>query len=156
VARIPKLSIKVDIISPGGNRRSFESTENLAARTAFGIEKAFYFVGKTLVSEFNRQVLAKDKTGRIYIRRTRSGAKRRHRASAPGETPANRTGNYRRGIGFRVQGSKQLVFGNEVEYAGFLEIGTSRMGARPGLSNAIVASERSIIRNLADEIEDQL
>lgn len=150
------MSIKVDIISPGGNRRSFESAKGLAARTAFGIEKAFYFTGKNLISEFNRQVLAKDKSGRLYIRKTRSGARRRHRASASGETPANRTGTYRKGIGFRVQGSKQLVFGNSVEYAGFLEIGTSRMDPRPGLSNTIEASERNIIRNLSGSIEDQL
>jgi len=150
------MTINVDIVSPEGNKRSFKSVESIAANTAFGIEKAFYFVGKNLMSEFSRQVLEKNKTGRIYIRRTRSGAKRRHRASAPGETPANRTGTYRKGIGFKVQGAKQLVFGNDVEYAGFLESGTSRMKPRPGLSNTIKASERDIIRNLSSEIEDLL
>lgn len=150
------MSIKAEIISPDGNKRSFESAENIAANTAFGIEKAFYFTGKNLISEFNRQVLSKEKSGRLYIRRTRTGARRKHIASGPGETPANRRGMYRKGIDFNVQGAVQLVFGNSVEYAGFLEIGTSRMKARPGLSNTIEASERNIIRNFAGNIEAQL
>lgn len=147
------MSIKLDIIGPDSNRRAFESSENIAARTRFGVEKALWRSGKDIQQEFSRQVLAKDKSGRIYIRRDRIGRGRRHRSSAPGETPANRTGNYRKAFGFTVDGAHQLTVGNSAEYAGYLALGTSRMRKRPGLGNAIGASERSIIRNLSTSIE---
>lgn len=148
--------MKLDLVDATGNRRALESAKELGPNTRMGVQKALYFVGKDLQSEFNRQVLAKGKTGRIYIRRIKGGARRRHRASAPGETPANRTGNYRRNIGFKVQGWRNLVFGNSAKYAGYLEKGTRRMKPRPGLANTIKASERNIIRHLAEKIEGEV
>lgn len=150
------MSIRLDIVAPDGTIRALKSAENIAARTRFGIEKALWRSGKTIITEFKRQVIAKDKTGRLYIRRTAGGLRRRHRASAPGQTPANRTGNYRKSIGFSVDGAHQLTVGNSAEYAGFLEVGTSRMRARPGLANSIRSSERDIIRNLAGEVSDAI
>ena len=151
------MSIKLSIEAPGGNQRAFESAENIADSIRTGIEKAFWRSGKTLQKRFSEQVLDKSsKSGRIYIRKDRTGRRRRHQASAAGETPANRKGFYRRSSGFIVQGSKQLVFGNSAPYSGFLETGTSRMKARPGLANTIRSSERDIIRNFATEMSDEI
>lgn len=134
----------------------YPAAEGIAARTRFGVEKALWQSGKDIKKEFNKQVLAKDKTGRIYFRRTKGGAKRKHQASAPGQTPANRTGTYRKAFDFVVQGHHQLTIGDSAPYAGFLETGTSRMKARPGLQNAIRASERDILRNLSGDVEAAL
>ncbi len=150
------MSIQLDIVISTGDTTIKVSAEKLAANTRFGVEKALWRSGKDVRKEFSRQVLAKDKTGRLYIRRTSGGAKRRHIASAPGETPANRTGTYRKGFDFSVDRSDQLTIGNTVDYALWLEVGTKRMRARPGLANAIKASERDIIRNLTGEIERAL
>jgi hypothetical protein len=149
------LSIKVKIIGSDGNQKAYESAGNIAANTKFGIEKAFYFIGKDLIGEFNRQVLAKNKTGNLYIVR-RGKTRRRHIASAPGETPANISGAYRKGIGFKVDGANQLVFGNSTEHASYLENGTRFMKKRPGLGNTVKSSERTIIRDLSSNIEDRL
>lgn len=149
------MSIKVDIISQSGNRYAIESTQNIAHNTKRGIERSLFFVGKQLKAEFNKQVLAKDKTGRLYIRKAKNGARRRHIASAAGETPANRTGNYRWAIGAKISGN-ELAFGNAAEYAGFLEFGTSKMKPRPGLANSIKAQERNILKTLADNIESAI
>ena len=147
------MSIKLSIEGGDNGFRFYDSAKNLAANTHFGIEKAFWQSGKDITAEFSKQVLAKTKTGRLYIIR-----KRKHRASAAGETPANITGNYRKSIGFIVnQGTTpQLTIGNSAEYAGFLELGTSRMRPRPGLRNSISASERDIIRNLSTDIFEAL
>ena len=157
------MSIRLDIVAPDSNKRAIKSAENIAARTRFGIEKAWWRSGKDIHAEFNRQVLAKNKTGRLYVRRIKGGARRRHIASAPGETPANRTGAYRKAFDFSVDGAHQLAVGvNAVgsgpsrEYPRMLEVGTSRMQPRPGLANSIRASERDIIRNLAGGIEKAL
>ena len=144
-----QLSIKLDSAS----REAIKSIENIGIRTRFGIEKALWRSGKDVQSEFNKQVLAKDKTGRIYTRRIKGGARRRHQASAPGQSPANRTGAYRKSFDFEVRGEHELAVGATAPYAGFLELGTSRMQARPGLGNSIRASERDILRNLAGEVE---
>ncbi len=156
------MSIRLDIVAPDSNIRAIESAESIAARTRFGVEKALWHSGKDIHAEFNRQVLAKNKTGRLYIRRIKGGARRRHIASAPGETPANRTGAYRKGFGFSVDGAHQLAVGvagatdRPEEVPLWLEVGTRRMKARPGLANSIKASERDIIRNLSSEIEDAI
>jgi hypothetical protein len=139
-----------------GETRFFESAKNLKPHTEFGIQKALWKSGKDLSAEFSRQVLAKNKTGRLYIRVDKAGRRRKHVASAAGETPANRTGFYRKSRDFIVRTHKELVFGNTAEYSGFLERGTKRMAARPGLANAIKASERNILRNLTEDISGAL
>jgi len=144
------------IIEGSGNADAFDSLENIADNTRFALERAHYRNGKTLLKKFNEQVLSRNKTGRVYFRKDSIGRRRKHQSSAAGESAANRTGFYRKSTDFIVQGPKQLMFGNSAEYSGFLESGTSRMQARPGLLNAINASQRDMIRNYAEEIEDAL
>jgi HK97 gp10 family phage protein len=127
--------------------------------TLRGTQKAMWKVAKGIRTEFNKQVLAKDKTGVLYIRRTPGGYHKRHIASAPGETPANRTGYYRRSLKFDYSSGKHLgevVVKNTAEYSGYLELGTRFMKARPGMSNAIKANNRNIIRDLYIDIESSL
>lgn len=151
------MSIGLDIIDAKGNKSSFESAENIADNTVTGIEKAFWRSGKSLLKKFSEQVFDKSaKSGIIYIRKDKAGRRRRHQSSAAGESPANRTGFYRRNASFIVRGSKELVFGDSAPYAGFLERGTKRMKARPGLQNAVRASERNIIRNFATEMKEEI
>lgn len=147
----------LDIIDAQGNKKSLESALNLERHTGFGIDKALWQSGKDLISTFNKQVLSKDKSGRIYIRRDRLGRGRRHASSGAGESPANRTGFYRKSAGFNLnRGAKELAFGASAPYAGFLELGTTRMKPRPGLGNAVNASERDILRNFSSSIQGEL
>ena len=129
----------------------FRGIADIEANTRAGIRAAFFEVGKDLVDTFNKQVLAKDKSGRLYIRRDKIGHRRKHRASAAGQSPANRTGFYRKSVGYLNQTS-QLVFGNSAPYAGHLEVGTLFMKARPGLGNALEANQRNIMRDFNDGI----
>lgn len=62
------------------------------------------------------------KSGRIY------GS---HQASAPGESPATNSGNLYGSISKLVVNSLEHKIGTAVEYAAFLEHGTSRVAARP-------------------------
>lgn len=140
-----------------GGSGFYRSTEGIAAHTQLGLERAWWMSAKDIKGIFDKQVLDKSsKTGRIYFRRIKGGRKRRHQASAPGESPANRTGTYRKSFDFNVRGAKELAVGVTAPYGGFLETGTSRMAPRPGLRNAVRASERDIIRNLATEVENYL
>lgn len=101
---------------------------------------------RALQKRANYDVLHGRKTGRVYVIRTATGRRRRHRASAPGESHANRTGALRKSISFKVHGWERSEFGYGVAtaeanaapfYAAFLEFGTRRMAPRPTLQNAI-------------------
>lgn len=70
------------------------------------IRKAFYEIGKRLVAATNKAILKKPKHGKTYIIKGR-----KHTASAPGEAPANLTGNLRKSLDFEVRGSSQMLFG---------------------------------------------
>lgn len=63
--------------------------------------------------------------------------------SVPGEGPAVRTGRLRGSITWRIQSDAigpYADIGSAVEYAPFVELGTSNMGARPFLRPALVAA----------------
>lgn len=144
----------IEIIDAAGNSRIIESINNLSKNTRRGIDLSLFKIGKDLQKTFNEQVLSKNKTGRIYKIR-RNGVSKNHQSSAAGESPANISGFYRKSIGYNVS-SSELRFGNSAEYAGYLELGTSRMKARPGLGNAVKVNERNILRDLTDGILESI
>lgn len=137
--------------------------ENLAQRTKRGIRQGFFQLGSALKVDMNAEVLKKNKTGRVYIVRTSrgrrgTGRRRRHRSSAPGQTPANLTGNYRRAIGYQIHGSDSLEFGirDDVDYGDFLESGTSRMSPRPGVGNTVKKMQGQADEYFMGNIEKEL
>ena len=116
--------------------------------TKQSIRRAFFDLGRDLKHTANKEILRKPKGGRTYILRTRSGRRRRHVASAPGETHANLTGKLRRSLSWQVRGGQELEFGYGVgvpttEYGKFLENGTKRIKARPSLGNAVREVDRN-------------
>lgn len=125
-----------------------------ATGTKRALRQAWFEVGRHLTREANREILKGRKTGRVYIFRSPSGRRRRHRASAPGETHANLTGALRKSIGWKMTGARGGDFGYGVAggsrtappYAGAIEFGRDdgTIAPRPSLLNAINASERDI------------
>jgi len=143
-----------------GTQRVIVSIRNLPATNKRGIRQGMYFVGRDVRNTARQLILDRStKTGRIYI--VRKGSRRfKHQSSAPGQAPANLTGNLRRGIGFNVVGALRMEFGARAEYAPFLELGTTRMKRRPYLIAAInknigtaqVHFSREIERAIKNEI----
>jgi HK97 gp10 family phage protein len=147
-----------NIVERRTNRKVFLQVKQVPELTQRGIRQGFFKVGAALVADIRQEVLKKDKRGRVYIRRTRSGARRRHRASAPGQTPANRTGNYRKNAGYQIKGSDQMEFGirDGAPYGTFLENGTRRMSPRPGLGNTVKKKERDAEKFFQKAIEESI
>lgn len=140
------MGLDVKVRSERGNRKAFFQLSQVEKITRRSIRQAWFQLGKDLQAEANREILRRPKRGRVYIVRTRTGRRRRHVASAPGETHANLSGTLRRSISWKVHGTEQLDFGYGVsttlanaapEYAPFVEFGTRRMKPRPSLENAI-------------------
>jgi len=113
--------------------------------------KTAYQAGKTLLS-WIKQDMKKPKTGRVY--KSYFGVKGKYkqarfiRASAPSETPAVRTGNFRKSIDFTVIGNTKLEWGSgkgtATNYAKALEFGTKKMQPRQPLQRSMKANDGAI------------
>lgn len=77
-----------------------------------------------------------------------------HQSSAPGEAPASDSGHLAESIGMLAdnQSSSEVQIAAQAEYAGALELGTSRMAARPFLQPALM----EIAPDLKQEIRDAI
>lgn len=145
------------------NIKIFLNIKELPKAQSRWIRKAFYFIGKDLVKDANKLILKKPKHGHLY-RLRRNGLRRLHRASAPGEAPANFTGSLRQSLDFDVVGADRMQFGikekfqnrqgtpSGVQYGKFLELGTGKMAKRPYLLPTI----KSNYRNIRKHFETQL
>jgi len=147
-------------ITPGSKKVELRLS-NLKKLTKSGIEAAAHTSSKELMRTTSKEILRKPKSGITYITRNRAGARRRHVASAPGETHANFSGALRRSLGFTSSSSK-IEFGygvtrnNAPEYAERVEYGTSKMKARPSLMNGIKSETRNFQKNFDREIGKRL
>lgn len=151
--------------SNANNKKVFGKLEMLEPLMKKGIRQGMFKSGKSLIGRANAEILRKPKSGLVYIRVDRAGRRRRHVASAPGETHANMTGATRRSLSYQLHGISQLEFGYGVsqgksapEYAEFLEFGTpgGRMAARPSLRLALENQTGTIVQHFESEIAKQM
>lgn len=76
-----------------------------------------------------------------------------HQASAPGEPFANMTGNALLNTKtYEENGGLKGRVSGEAEYAAFLELGTSRMAARPVFRPAVANKSGEIVKAFKDNI----
>jgi hypothetical protein len=122
---------------------------------------AIYLVGK-VKDNLNRDQPYKKSTSTAIIRREggkTTHKKRRQRQlkgvyyyglaeSAPGEFPKKLTGHLQRSITYAMSKDRQQAFvGTGLDYGLFLEVGTTKMAARPYLLPTL-AAERDAISNI--------
>lgn len=143
------------------NKKVFKQISRLNELTREAIEHASYVNGKLTINSANKEILKKPKGGRTYIVRGPSGRRRRHVASAPGQTHANLTGKLRRSLSFKVGHNEIRVGygldkGDAPEYAAAVEFGSNRMRPRPSVFNAIKAERRNYQNNFEREIGKRL
>jgi hypothetical protein len=136
----------VGFVGDRRNSAEFKKLDAVRFRTRKAIRESWFRLGIDLSKEANEEIKRKPKSGRTYIIRTAGGRRRRHVASAPGETHANLSGRLRRSVSWKVHGSERMEFGYGFsttaanaapEYDIHVEDGTSRMAARPSIANAV-------------------
>jgi len=126
-------------------------------RAKKGARKGLLYAGRYLQNEARVKIKDKSsKTGRIYTYRGRT-----HQASAPGEYPANRSGNLVKNIEFQILSSEKLEFGakNGAPYAISLELGNktgNRMKPRPFLDKTVQNNKLKILNIIGKEIEKEI
>lgn len=135
--------MRITIRSGASTKRTLNTIKNLSKVAKEALAEGFEKMGAGLVRTLENSTLNEPKFGREYRVNDKSGVKRLHRASAPDQTPALITGNYFESAFYKPHGANGLEFGNTAEYAEFLELGTDKMEARPGLLNSIESSTRN-------------
>lgn len=95
-----------------------------------------------MAKEMKNSILSGAKSGKQYFK---NGA--RHTASAPGQPPANQTGDLVKSIKVSKERNKSIISINK-NYAVYLEFGTSKMRPRPFIIPAYMKTKRWIINKL--------
>ena len=135
------------------NKILYKKIEDLPTAAHQVFRDGFFGYMQALKKEANKEILRKPKGGRTYYRRDKTGRRRRHIASAPGETHANMTGTLRRSLGWKVHGWQTAEFGYGISsgkankaplYAGAIELGSRNIKPRPSLRNAVKVVRRDI------------
>lgn len=108
-------------------------------------------IGSEVVNKMANYIFRPPKTGRIYNFRGQQ-----HQASAPGESPANRTGKLAGSGSYRVRGYYEMRVFETAPYAGYLEFGTTKMKPRPHVIRAINANRRNAVRAIEDHVKREL
>jgi len=158
------------VVADNHNRRVMLVLRDQQNATRRGIRQGFFRLGKDLVKDARQLIIKGPKTGRLY---RLPGRKKRHRASAPGEPPANRTGALQRSIDFQIHGADSMEFGSNPNanllaraaapagasisvYPAALEFGTGRMAPRPYLRPTIEKNNRRARAHFEAEIRRAL
>lgn len=116
------------------------------------VSVALHEAASLIASDSRFRILRGKKSGNIY---RVPNAKRRYRASAPGEAPANRTGHLASHIQPKLEAADTAEVQVPVVYAGMLENGTSRMAARPFLAVAMDAQRENVVKRLLNALEKE-
>ena len=84
----------ISFTSHRDNSTVFDQIEHLDDGMKRAVRHMWFALAKDLRAEARREILRKPKSGRTYIVRTKKGRRRKHVASAPGETHANLSGEF--------------------------------------------------------------
>ncbi len=137
------------------NEKIFVDLGNSAQGVRRGIRQGFWHLARDLRKGARDAIKKGPKTGKLYRVR---GRKRRHRASAPGEAPANLMGDLRKSVGFEIKGTESMEFGyrDSAPYGKFLEEGTKNMEKRPNLKTQVDRSKKTAPQHFDREIAKAL
>ena len=147
------------------SRKVIVKMENLSQLTNQSMRQAWFRVGKDLIKTAKTHILASDKAGILYGVVRRGGKKRlvklrsglpTHRASAPGQPPANLNSDLRKSLDFKIRGTRQLTFSANTPYARRLELGGGAIAKRPYLIRSAKDNLRNIERHFQTELRKRL
>lgn len=132
-----------------------EKVRQFGIKAVRGFNQGLLEAGYELKKEIQQLIRESPRGGRSY----RVGKKRIHRASAPGQPPARDTGALMNSIKvdkFGFGSYFSIEVGSGLGYSGFLELGTSKMQARPFLVPAWEKRKDTIAELIASKVEESI
>jgi len=143
--------IKISIIERGITGKVLVDVGDIKNRFDQGIRDAFFDQGDRNVKYARKEILKRNKTGNLYMIKGKL-----HRASAPGEFPANLSGKLRKSISYTVRGSNSMEFGDKVEYGKYLELGTEHMKPREHIIRTVKERARDFSNALLYHVDKRV
>lgn len=146
------------------NKEIILEFKNTGKNAEIGLRQGLHRLGNLLTKRARKLIRKGPKTGRFYRIK---GRKRLHRASAPGQPPANLFGNLARSIGYQIIG-RDMYFetrGNEngqpvqpggVSYGRWLDSDEGVIKRRPFLSRTVREFENTANNILNNEVLKQI
>lgn len=145
------MRVKVDI---AGIKELTKQLGNLTGNTDDAMRTSIVNLATETRNDAVNRIQSGPKSGRVYVR---GGVT--HQASAPGQAPATDTGLLSASIDTEFEQTKKkfsAVIGTALEYGLFLELGTSKMAARPWLLKAFAKTRSNLEKVLKAEIEKRM
>jgi len=133
------------------DKRNLNRIEETERSFKKGIRKTLYDKGNQIIRYITGEMLKRNKTGKTYIIDGRI-----HTASAPGEFPAKVSGRLIKSLDYKVRGDRELEFGSDEKYAGYLEKGTRKMKARPFLSKGARKYSTDFKNSLLENVDREI
>lgn len=143
----------IDIIPDYKNKKIEFRLKNTTPFMLKAIRTALFEIGAENTQMMKRFIYAPPKTGRIYRYKNRW-----HQASAPGQSPANRSGFLARSISYHVRDYHEVELYSTAKYADALEYGTKdgRIKPRPYFIRTVKKKERDNYRSLQRWVYDRI
>lgn len=118
-----------------------------------GLRIALNEIGSHVANKMANYIFNPPKTGRWYLYKGQP-----YQASAPGESPANRSGKLAGSGGYRVTGYWDVTIYEKAYYAKWLEYGSQdgRIKPRPHLIRAVNATKRDAVKIIEDNVNKEL
>lgn len=132
-------------------RRAFAKLEERARKR---VEQSIKASGKNINKDVGDAIRRSKKTGKVYSR-SAGNLSDTHRASAPGEAPANDTGNLASQIYFRQDDRLTVTVGSRAKYAAALEFGTSKIDPRPAWVPAVERERPKLLARLTRVLSEE-
>lgn len=144
------------IIPDFRNDTTYVEIDNLKRANKTGIKQGFTFLGKQFVKDSRQKMKDTERDfSKVYYVRIR-GRIVRHNPSKEFFPAAIMTGALSKSVRYKVNGSDSMKFGagdDKINYAKYVELGTSKMKERPYLKPAIYENDRDAWTGFAKYIE---
>ena len=130
-----------------------KAMEELVANVGKPFEQVLEGGGQEIRKEAVRSIQQDPKSGIIY---QRYNPRRRHQASAKGESPASDTGFLVSQIKVKKKNKDEVVVESTAPYSAFLEFGTSEMGERPFMHPATMRAFPKIAKAVFNKVVEKV
>ena len=130
-----------------------KAMDELVANVGKPFEQVLEGGGQEIRKEAVRSIQQDPKSGIIY---QRYNPRRRHQASAKGESPASDTGFLVSHIKVKKKNKDEVVVESTAPYSAFLEFGTSQMGERPFMHPATMRAFPKIAKAVFNKVVEKV
>tara|TARA_R100000988_G_scaffold21739_1_gene10786 strand:+ start:1816 stop:2265 length:450 start_codon:yes stop_codon:yes gene_type:complete len=130
-----------------------KAMDELVANVGKPFEQVLEGGGQEIRKEAVRSIQQDPKSGVIY---QRYNPRRRHQASAKGESPASDTGFLVSQIKVKKKNKDEVIVESTAPYSAFLEFGTSEMGERPFMHPATMRAFPKIAKAVFNKVVEKV